>query len=138
PGEAIGAVRRTTRAFRLDPERSVPFLLGGADVAFECTGGRSGLELALRSTKARGKVVLSGMPPGADLTPAWYRELEVVGSYSGSGSFEDSVALAADGELGKLVSDTYPLAAWREALDHALGAGSSGAVKIAFDPRLDD
>lgn len=138
PKEAIGAVRRTTRAFRLDPERSAPFLLGGVDVSFECTGSRSGLDLALRATKARGKVVLSGMPPRADLTPAWFRELEICGAYSGSGSFDDSFAFASDGELGKLVSATYPLTAWREAIDHALGAGSSGAVKVAFDPRLDD
>src|SRR5207248_6702235 len=35
PSDAVGAVRRTTRAFRLHPERSSPFLLGGVDVAFE-------------------------------------------------------------------------------------------------------
>lgn len=138
PKEAIGAVRRASRAFRLDPERSAPFLLGGVDVAFEGTGSRSGLDLALRATRARGKVILSGMPEAVDLTPAWFRELEVLGTYSGAGAFDDSISLASDGELGKLVTATYPLAGWRDAIDHAFSAGRSGAVKIAFDPRLDE
>ena len=134
PPDALGAVRRATRAFRLHPERSSPFLLGGADVAFECAGSRAGLDLALRATRARGRVVLAGMPPRADLTPAWYRELEVVGAYSGTGAFTGSMSLLEGSDLGTLVSAVYPLSRWRDALDHALSAGSLGAVKIAFDP----
>jgi threonine dehydrogenase-like Zn-dependent dehydrogenase len=134
PSEALGAVRRATRAFRLHPERSAPFLLGGVDMAFECAGSRASLDLALRATRARGRVVLAGMPPRADLTPAWYRELEVVGAYSGAGAFADALGMLADSALGELVSATYPLGRWREALDHALSAGRLGSVKIAFDP----
>ena len=134
PAEALGAVRRATRAFRLHPERSAPFLLGGADVAFECAGSRPSLDLALRATKARGRVVLAGMPPRADLSPAWFRELEVVGAYSGAGAFADSLELLAGSDLHKLVSAAYPLSRWREAIDHALSAGRLGSVKIAFDP----
>src|SRR5439155_6808161 len=43
PAEALGAVRRATQAFRLHPDRSAPFLLGGADVSFECAGSRASL-----------------------------------------------------------------------------------------------
>ena len=32
---------------------------------------------------------------------------------------------------------TYPLRRWREAIDHALGAGRLGTLKVAFDPRTD-
>ncbi len=134
PAEALGAVRRATRAFRLHPERSSPFLLGGVDVAFECAGSRSSFDLALRSTRARGRVVLAGMPPRGDLTPAWYRELEVVGAYSGAGAFVDSLEMVRGSGLGELVSAAYPLSRWREALDHALSAGRLGSIKIAFDP----
>src|SRR5919106_1639013 len=91
PSDALAAVRRETRAFRLHPERSSPFLLGGVDVAFECVGSKDGLDLALRVTRARGRVVLSGMPARADLTPAWFRELEIVGAYSGAGAFGDAM-----------------------------------------------
>jgi len=134
PAEALGAVRRATRAFRLHPDRSAPFLLGGADVAFECAGSRGSLDLALRATRARGRVVLAGMPVRADLSPAWFRELEVVGAYSGAGAFDDALGLLADSRIGELVSAAYPLSRWREALDHALSAGRLGSVKIAFDP----
>lgn len=135
-GEALGAVRRSTRAFRVDPERSAPFLLGGVDVAFDCVGSKQSLDLAMRATRAQGRVVMSGMPGGADLSPAWFRELEVIGAYSGAGAFPEALELAADAELGKLVSALYPLEHWREAMDHALSAGSLGATKVAFDLRL--
>jgi threonine dehydrogenase-like Zn-dependent dehydrogenase len=134
PAEALGVVRRATRAFRLHPERSQPFLLGGADLAFECAGSRASIDLALRATSARGRVVLAGMPSRADLSPAWYRELEVVGAYSGAGAFEDSLGMLAGSEIGRLVSATYPLGRWRDAIDHAMSAGRLGSIKIAFDP----
>ncbi len=138
PADALASVRRTTRAFRLHPERSSPFLLGGVDASFECVGTTDGLDLALRATRARGTVVLSGMPARADLTPAWFRELALVGAYSGAGCFDDALELAADARLGDLVGATYPLDRWREAIDHALAAGRLGTTKVAFDPTLEN
>src|SRR5205823_2205993 len=91
-------------------------------------------DLALRATRAQGRVVLSGMPARADLTPAWFRELEVVGAYSGAGAFTDAMELARSAELGALVGATYPLDRWREAIDHASSAGKPGMkLTIAFD-----
>ncbi|GAC1365189.1 MAG: zinc-binding dehydrogenase [Actinomycetota bacterium] len=135
--EALGAVRRATGAFRLRPERDTPFLLGGVDVTFECVGSKDALNLAMRATKGRGRIVLSGMPEGADLSPAWFRELELVGSYTGSGAFEAAMELVAEFGLAKLVSEAYPLSRYREAVDHAMSAGRMGSVKVVFDPRLD-
>src|SRR5439155_1321599 len=78
PGEAINEVRRSTRALKLKPERGSPFLLGGVDVAIDCVGSKGSLDLALRTTKAGGRVVLAGIPvAGVDLTPLWFRELEL-------------------------------------------------------------
>lgn len=148
PQRAPKALRRATRAFLLSPERGGDFLLGGADVAFECSGSRSGLDLALRTVRAAGKVVLSGLPgPGPDLTPLWYRELELVGAYAsgthhdeGGGSehdFDTAIRLAGRAPLEGVVGATYPLARWRDALDHAFGAGRLGTLKVAFDPTID-
>lgn len=145
PGDAVGALRRATRAYRLKPERGSAFLLGGVDVAFDCVGSKASLDLALRTTRAGGRVVLAGMPAGgADLAPAWFRELEVVGAYATgtevtangvASSFDLALELSADVALEELVGAVYPLARWREALDHALSAGRLGTVKVAFDPR---
>ena len=84
PEHAVKAVRRNEHAVKLTPERGMEFLLGGVDVALECVGSKAALDLALRTTKAGGRVVLSGIPGGgADLTPLWFRELELVGAYTG-------------------------------------------------------
>ncbi|MEW6059523.1 MAG: alcohol dehydrogenase catalytic domain-containing protein, partial [Actinomycetota bacterium] len=80
PSDALGEVRRSARAIKLKPERGPSFLMGGVDVAIDCVGSRSSLDLALRTTKAGGRVVMAGIPvAGADLTPLWFRELELVG-----------------------------------------------------------
>ena len=136
--------------------RGADFLLGGVDLAFECTGGASGLDTSLRLVRAGGTVVVSGMPSGGvDLTPLWYRELKLVGAYaSGRGSaeggsadagarppsghadgadFADALRLAGTAPLDGYVGTTYPLARWREALNHAADAGRLGTVKVAFD-----
>jgi threonine dehydrogenase-like Zn-dependent dehydrogenase len=135
--DAIAAVRRATQAFKLHPMGSPPFLLGGADVTFECAGSRAALDLALRSTKGAGKVVLASMPATTDLSPVWFRELEVVGSYTGAGAFEPATEFCAETNVQSLVSATYPLTRWREAIVHALSSGRLGAVKVAFDVNTD-
>jgi len=151
PKEATNAVRRATGAMKLNPERGASFLLGGADVAIDCVGSRSSLNLALRITRAGGRVVVSGIPTeGADLTPLWFRELELVGAYAGgyetvgrrksetkTHSFDLATTIATENPIDRIVGATYPLHRWREAIDHALGAGKLGTLKVAFDPRLD-
>ena len=146
PEHTVKAVRRGEHAVKLTPERGQEFLLGGVDVAIECVGSTSALDLALRTTRAGGRVVLSGIPAGgADLTPLWFRELELVGAYTGGTedvggerrrTFDLAMEIAGDTPmLDDLVGATYPLARWREALDHALGAGALGTFKVAFAPQ---
>ncbi|MFF0018020.1 zinc-binding dehydrogenase [Streptomyces sp. NPDC005374] len=159
--EALGAtetfgVRRTARALRMvtggsleHPDIGAEFLLGGVDVAFDCTGGANGLDTALRTVRAGGTVVMSGMPSGAvDLTPVWFRELNLIGSYASNGGggggtpstapdFAEAVRLAGQAApLAGYVDSVYPLSRWREAIGHALAAGRLGTVKVAFDPNL--
>jgi len=131
--DAIGAVRRETQAFKLQPMASAPFLLGGADVTFECAGSRAALDVALRSTRGEGKVVLASMPSSTDLSPVWFRELEVLGTYTGAGAFTDAIDFCRETGVESLVSATYPLSRWRQAIEHALSSGRLGAVKVAFD-----
>ncbi len=137
PGKAARALRRVTTARMHTPERGANFLLGGADVAFECTGGTNGLDTALRLVQAGGTVVVSGMPSGGvDLTPLWYRELQLIGAYASGADgadFADALRLAQSAPLDGYVGTTYPLARWREALTHAADAGRLGTVKVAFD-----
>jgi len=147
PEHAAKAVRRISSAIKLTPERGQDFLLGGADVSIECVGSRAGLDLALRTVKAGGRVVLSGIPAGgADLTPLWFRELELVGAYTAGveetpagprHAFELAIETASSlgPVLGQMVGATYPLDRWRDAIDHAMSAGRLGTFKVAFAPQ---
>jgi threonine dehydrogenase-like Zn-dependent dehydrogenase len=152
PGEVLRRVRRATGAFQVRPAFGPPYLLGGVDVAIDAVGSRRSLESVLHATRAGGRVVLSGMPAAADLSAVWFRELEVTGAYAsarreeyadGSGRHGERGAFDLAGELvrGEAVREMarsmarYPLHRWREALDHAGGAGGLGTVKVAFDPR---
>lgn len=145
PGEALTSVRRSTHAFRLRPELGAPFLLGGVDVAVDCVGSRDAMDLALRATRGGGRVVLAGVPVARpDLTPVWFRELEVVGAYAtaqekasadGRHAFDLAIELAGEAPVDEVVGATYPLSRWRDAVDHAMSGGRLGTARVAFDVR---
>ena len=124
--------------------RAGEFLLGGVDVAVDAVGSKDSIDTVLRVTKAGGRVVLSGMPAsGADLTPVWFRELEVdrhLRVRAGGAERPPGVRdRARPGRRGPRWTGSsgrrYPLYRWREALDHAQSAGRLGTVKVAFDVR---
>jgi threonine dehydrogenase-like Zn-dependent dehydrogenase len=143
PDTAARAIRRAAQGFLLRPVRGRDFLLGGVDVAFECAGSPTSLELALSTTRAGGRVCLVGLPGGGvDLSAVWFRELELIGAYASgmekvngrrSHAFDIAVEVAQEVAIDELLSATYPLEAWRDAIDHALEGGRLAAVKIAFD-----
>ena len=144
PDEVFRGVRRATGAFRLKPDCSGgEFLLGGVDVAVDAVGSKDSIDTVLRVTKAGGRVVLSGMPStGADLSPVWFRELELTGTYAsareepnGRPGVRDRAGTRRQAPLDGIVGARYPLYRWREALDHAQSAGRLGTVKVAFDVR---
>ncbi len=140
PGELRRAVRRVTGCRMVGHDLS-----GGADVTIDAVGSAASIATSLSVTRPRGRVVLLGMPgvTKLDLTPLWHRETELVGSYTygterlPDGSTADSFQLAFDlvqsADLGRLVSATYPIDRYRDALRHAAEAGPRAAVKVAFD-----
>jgi threonine dehydrogenase-like Zn-dependent dehydrogenase len=155
PNTMLRTVRWETAA-RLVEERGVePFLLGGVDVCFECTGTADGLRDAMASTRAGGAVIMVGMPGrlSIDLSPAWQRELVLRGAY-GYGVETDGGGLSARGvqpprrtfELaldaasklrpGRLVGAPFALGDYREAVAEASSAGRRGAVKVTFAPQM--
>jgi threonine dehydrogenase-like Zn-dependent dehydrogenase len=141
PDGALRAVRIATGALMHTPERGNSWLAGGADVSFECSGSPGSLDVCLRATRGRGRVVLVGLPGPAriDLAPVWHRELEVVGAYTygleanGRRTFDIAIDLASRIDLAPLVTAAYPLTRYTEAIDHAMDAGKLGAIKVVFD-----
>ncbi|HCV36346.1 MAG: zinc-binding dehydrogenase [Acidimicrobiales bacterium] len=157
PDEVRRAVRRMTGSRAVSQpgtqtqsatrNGNVDRLSGGVDVVVDCVGSSESLTDAMAITKPRGRIVLVGMPAtiSLELTPLWHRELELVGAYTygtevladgtRTRTFDLAFDLVRHFDLGSLVSATYPLNRYREAIAHASSAGSRGAVKIAFDLR---
>ncbi len=139
PDELRRAVRRRTGSLLLDSGQ----LTGGAGLIFDCVGTSQSLAESLAVAEPGGTVVLLGMPGHlkVDLTPLWQREVTITGAYAygteagGRRSFDLAFELVADAGLSRLVSATYPLDRYREAIDHAANAGRRGSVKVAFDLR---
>lgn len=122
-------------------------LAGGATATIDTLGTSASIREAIGLTRPRGRVVLVGMPATVrlELTALWHRETELVGTYTyctetlpddtRASAFRLALHLAAAVDLGRLVSATYPLDRFVDALRHAANAGGRGAVKVAFDLR---
>ncbi|MEQ8841003.1 MAG: zinc-binding dehydrogenase [Acidimicrobiales bacterium] len=142
PGELTRAVRRATGSFMIGERLS-----GGADVVIDAVGSEASITQAIGLCRPRGRVVLLGMPGhvAIDLTPLWHRETELVGAYTygtettrdgrTASSFALALELAGKVAFDRMISATYPLDRYVDAIDHAANAGGRGAVKIAFDLR---
>jgi threonine dehydrogenase-like Zn-dependent dehydrogenase len=116
-------------------------LTAGITTVVDCVGSAESTQQALSVVAPGGNVVLVGMPGPSttlDLTGLWHRETSLRGCYAYTADdFERAIDLVRDLRLGRLVSATYPLARYREAIEHAANAGTRGAVKIAFDMRAE-
>ena len=133
PGELRRAVRRSTQSLEVGDH-----LTGGADVVVDCVGSAASVAEALAVTRPRGTVSLVGMPGTIrlDLTPLWHKELRLAGAYAyRHATFATAFELVEEAGLERLLTATYPLDRYREAIEHAAAAGRRGGVKIAFDLR---
>lgn len=134
PNELARHIRSLTGSWMLDDGR----LTGGADHVIDCVGSNDTLQQALDVVAPGGNVHAVGMPgvTTLDLTGLWHREITLKGCYAYTpDDFATAVDVVRDLDLGRLVSATYPLARFEDAIAHAANAGRRGAVKIAFDLR---
>jgi threonine dehydrogenase-like Zn-dependent dehydrogenase len=143
PDELNGAVRLATRSMKLGTDHTSGQLAGGAPVVIDCVGSEASLGQALEVVAPGGTILVVGMPAtvSLDLTGLWHREVALRGVYAyRREDFDAALRLVSDPrlDLGRLVSATYPLARYEDAIVHAADAGRRGAVKIAFDLRKQD
>ncbi|MGH9118927.1 MAG: zinc-dependent alcohol dehydrogenase [Acidimicrobiales bacterium] len=113
-------------------------LTGGAAVVFDCVGTDDSITQALSVIGPGGTVLVVGMPATVtvNLTSLWHREAALRGCYAYErADFDTAIELVHSADLGRLVTATYPIARYEEAIGHAAQAGSRGAVRIAFDLR---
>lgn len=113
-------------------------LTSGAPHVIDCVGSSDSLQQALQVVAPDGEVQLVGMPSNVslELTSLWHRETCIRGCYAYThADFATAMDVVRAHDLGHLVSATYPLKDYTDAIAHAAAAGRRGAVKIAFDMR---
>ncbi len=136
PDELERAVRTMAGTMRYDNGQ----LGGGVSQVVDCVGSAESVAQALRICAPGGSIHLVGMAgmTTVDLTPLWQREVALRGAYAYTRpDFDTAIELVRERDLGRLVTATYPLARYQEAVAHAAEAGRRGAVKIAFDLRAE-
>ncbi len=123
-------------------------LAGGYDAMFDCVGSPQSINETIAWTAPGGQVVLVGTGCGGrvDLTGVWFKELTVTGAY-GRGmenlggetaeAYELAHKLMQAGKLpvAGMLTHTFPLAEYRQALTVALNKPAHKAIKVAFDFR---
>jgi threonine dehydrogenase-like Zn-dependent dehydrogenase len=126
----------------LTGQRRGAMLAGGFPVVVEAVGSAPALDLALKACAQRGAVHLVGAlgRTDIDLTPLWFKELDVVGTFchavdAGSHSFDRAIQMLADGAMpsSTVITHTFPLDQMREAAETAT-ARDRGAIKVQLVP----
>jgi len=148
-GAAVSAAQRYAgaRVYRSILGQAV--VSGGFAQVYDAVGSRESVADALSASDAGARVVLAGGPAelaGIDWTLAWARELRIEGTYvygpepalgGAPHTMDEAMRLLAahpEQPIAELVTHTFALEAWRQAMDTVLSRGSSGAIKVAFKP----
>ncbi len=126
---------RITGARRLVGHGNREMLLGGFDCVLDCVGSGASIEQATTITRARGRVILVGMPGElkADLAAAWLRELELRSAYGYENDFPAALEFARTLKPGRLIDRGWPLRSFKKALEQAPKAARAGRVKTVFE-----
>jgi threonine dehydrogenase-like Zn-dependent dehydrogenase len=143
-------IAELTDASVLKPIIGKEIVNGGADIVFECVGSSRTVDDALRLTAPGGTMVLVGLagaPNGVDWTPIWLSEVAIRGSFcyaveqfegQSLTTMQLAMTMIADGriDLAPLLTHTFALREYREALETVTSKGKSGVIKaaFAFDP----
>lgn len=143
-------IAELTGASVLKPIIGKEIVNGGAEIVYECVGSSRTVDDALRLTAPSGTMVLVGLagaPSGVDWTPIWLSEVAIRGSFCYADEQFDgqtvstmrlAMKLMDEGrvDLSPLLTHTFALREFREALAMVTSKGTSGVIKaaFAFDP----
>ncbi|MBI2705628.1 MAG: zinc-binding dehydrogenase [Actinobacteria bacterium] len=143
PSELRRGVRRWMGSMAFG-DGSIDNVTDGVSRVYDCVGSSDSVQTAMSVLAPGGELRLIGMAGNVelDLTPLWHKEINLRGAYAYGyedrferRTFDMAFELVQAKDLGRLVSATYPLSRYEEAIGHAATAGARGAVKVAFDLR---
>ena len=146
PAQIIETVAAWTGAPILRPKQGKPWLRQGVDVIYDMVGSPESLEVGVRVTNPRARIVISGVdrPARFEWTPLYFKELQTIGSNAFGVEEWDGVRRhamafylqwAAEGrfDLAPLITHRFHLAQYQEAFVTAHRKGAHEAIKVVFD-----
>jgi 2-desacetyl-2-hydroxyethyl bacteriochlorophyllide A dehydrogenase len=150
PRDSYREVQRATGAKLYQGMWGNKMLLGGYDVIYDSVGNTQTTHDALRWARAGSTVVMVGLNlhrMQLDLTPIWYQEINLigtmghgletwpVGSSERKSTFEVTTALIQNKKIfpDKLITHSFPLNSYRDALMTAANKDRNHAIKVVFD-----
>ncbi len=129
-----------------EPWRGLPMLSGGVDVIYDTVTAPETLEVGVRITRARGRIVCLGVEPPRrfEWTPLYFKEISLVGSNAFAieewqgrrqHAMEWYFEFLREGRLDMtpIITHRYAFGDWREAFLTCFDQGASGAVKVLFE-----
>ncbi len=126
-------------------------LMGGYDVIYDTIGNKRTTHDSLRWARAGATVVMVGVSlhpmRGIDLTPIWYQEVNLIGTLAQgmetwplgteekASTFDITAELMLQKRLSpeKLITHSFALSDYRNALLTATRKGNNRAIKVVFD-----
>jgi threonine dehydrogenase-like Zn-dependent dehydrogenase len=142
----IKAVSELTGAELQRPWYGQPMLNGGVDIVYDTIGSPESLEVSVRITRQRGKIIVTGveMPERFEWTPLYFKEIAIVGSnafaieeYDGRRQhamewyFEFLHTKRLDAT--PIITHRYRLDDYKNAFMTCWDQGKNSAVKVLFD-----
>jgi 2-desacetyl-2-hydroxyethyl bacteriochlorophyllide A dehydrogenase len=150
PHDSYKEIQQATSAQLYEGIWGNKMLLGGYDVIYDTVGSAHTTQDALRWARAGSTVVVVGVylhRMRIDLTPIWYEEINLIGT-KGHGmetwpigtskktpTFKIAVELIQRKLIfpDKLITHSFPLSGFREALMTAANKARNRAIKVVFD-----
>jgi len=129
-----------------EPWRGLPMLNGGVDVVYDTVTSPGTLEVGVRVTRSRGRIVALGVevPRRFEWTPLYFKELSLVGSNAFAveewggrrqHAMEWYLEFVRNGtiDVTPILTHRFALDAYREAFMSCYAQGDSKSVKVLFD-----
>jgi len=147
--DVIEQVGAATKSPLQRPWRGLPMLAAGVDVVYDSVGLPETLEIGVRVTRSRGRIVVTGVetPKRFEWTPLYFKEVSLVGSNAFGMETIDGrrqhamawyfdLARKHDIDGSAILTHRFALNDYREAFMSCWDQGRSGAVKVLFDHSL--
>jgi threonine dehydrogenase-like Zn-dependent dehydrogenase len=121
-------------------------MIGGFDKVFDCVGSKETISEGMWFTRSGGKLIIVGLASrlkDIDLTPVWFKEIDVKGSfYYGMENFRGEIIstyqmainLISNNKINvsPLLTHRFNIQNYKKAIDVASNKSKNNSIKVVF------